>query len=344
MDVEIKCIICKAKTELVQHEIEGYMEGQNFDIYFCKSCNTSFAMPRTIDEEIYNIIYSNSDVIPGYNRYAFYAHEVLKKKKPLDFLAEKEAMYYAVKEITHSVEKKNFKILEVGSGLGYLTYALYKAGYQIKGMDISRNAVNSAQEKFGDHFICEDLYEFEKNNNSKWDMVLLTEVIEHIPDPCKFSSTLLKVLKPGGKLVMSTPNKSAFANEIWYTELPPIHLSWFSEESLKALAKEIGGTIAFFDFHQFNKKHLDFSKLKFSKLLKQGESIKPTLDNTGRILRPKSLINKGPIQMFNFYFKNMVKSILFPIIIVSPFVDKANFQRNSILCAILTKVESQKII
>lgn len=342
MDAEIKCIICNAKTELVKKDLEGYMESQNFDIYLCESCNTSFAMPRIINEELYNIIYLNSEIIPGYNRYAFYAHEILKKRKPLDFLAKKEAMYYAVKEITHSVIKKNFKILEVGSGLGYLTYALNKAGYQIKGLDISSNAVNSAKQKFGDHFICADLYEFEKENDSKWDMVILTEVIEHIPDPCKFSSTLLKVLKPGGKLVMSTPNKSAFSDEIWNSELPPIHLSWFSEESLKALAKEIGGAIAFFDFHQFNKKHLDFSKLKFSNL-KQGEKRKPTLDNTGRILNPKSLINESPLQKFNSYFKKVLKSVLFPIIIISPFVDKTNFQRNSILCAIFTKEESNKI-
>lgn len=64
-------------------------------------------------------------------------------------------MYFAIKEILARNNNKKAKILEVGSGLGYLTYAISQQGYNITGLDISHDAVKKAEKHFGKHFICQ---------------------------------------------------------------------------------------------------------------------------------------------------------------------------------------------
>src|SRR5436190_13234836 len=76
--------------------IEGYVEGQYFQLHFCKRCITTSAFPRDADQALYDSIYKNADSLPGYWRYAGYARQVLKESDPLVFLSSQEDMYWAV--------------------------------------------------------------------------------------------------------------------------------------------------------------------------------------------------------------------------------------------------------
>src|SRR5690349_11304941 len=119
MPNEILCIICHRAAQVVIRAMNGYQEGEFFDIYLCKNCNTCFAWPRTINSKIYDSIYSQASIVPGYNRYNLYAEEVVKKADPLKYLANKESAYFAIKETLEGLKNKRPAILEVGSGLGY---------------------------------------------------------------------------------------------------------------------------------------------------------------------------------------------------------------------------------
>src|SRR6185437_4117475 len=158
------CIICKKDAEIKLENFNGYREGENFDIYYCSSCNTSFVWPQKVDTQIYDSIYSQADFVPGYNRYALYAKEIKYVKNALKYLAGKEAMYFAVKKILMQNIGKSENILEVGSGLGYLTYAIRQEGYSATGLDISTDAVNKARASFGNNYICEDVYQYALKN------------------------------------------------------------------------------------------------------------------------------------------------------------------------------------
>ena len=310
---EVKCIICNKSAEIAIENFNGYKEGEGFNIYYCSYCNTSFIWPHVVDNKIYDYIYSQTDSVPGYNRYALYASEIKSKKNALDYLADKEAMYFAVKEILSQTNDKTIKILEVGSGLGYLTYAITQEGYDITGIDISNNAVKSAESKFGNHFICQDVYEYALDMAGKFDIVILTEVIEHVPDPDSFCNTLISLLKPQGKLIITTPNKSAHSQqEYWYTELPPVHLTWFSEKSFKIISEQKNLSISFFDFTSFNKNNLDITKFKYYDSYKKRNKIIPTLNNKGEVLKPKVLIADNTIGKFKTSLKFFLNGLLIP--------------------------------
>lgn len=334
MSENIPCIICKKQANIVYENMEGYMQGMNFTIYNCTTCNTSFASPHIVDEKLYDYIYSQPNITPGYNRYFHYAKEIKKQSDPLSYLSTKEGAYFAIKEILNESNKNSLRILEVGSGLGYLTYSIHQKGYNITGLDISYDAVANSQEKFGDYYICKDLFQYALENHTTFDLVILTDVIEHIPDPSTFCDALINLLKKGGKIVITTPNKSAFSiNYNWETELPPIHLTWFSEESFKILANEKNLLISFFDFTDFNKNHWDITRFKFYNKFYNIKKRLPVLNELGKVISPVSLKeNNGFIQKLKSAIKTLIKPILIRIL-----TDKSKLDGSIVLCVILEK-------
>lgn len=332
------CIICNKPAKLIIEDLDGYIKGEAFKIYYCSFCNTSFVWPHKVENKIYDYIYSQADITPGYNRYAMYAAKIKKRKEPLKYLAGKEAVYFAVQEILKQNLEKKQRVLEVGSGLGYLTYALDREGYNIIGLDISKEAVTKAEQQFGNNYVCEDVYQYAIDNEGKFDFVILTEVIEHVQDPVGFSDILIKLLKADGKLIISTPNKSAYPqNEYWNTELPPVHLTWFSEESFKIFSQQKGLSVSFFDFTDFNKNHLDYTKFKYYEFYNERHKKTPTLNSKGEVLMSKNLMTQNNFRKSVNYLRNFCKSIMERLIILSPLMNKKHLNRNCYLCVVLQK-------
>jgi SAM-dependent methyltransferase len=182
---------------------------------------------------------------------------------------ESESTYWAVGVALEkiSLNNKSLKILEIGSGLGYLTYALKKSGYDILGLDISEKAVSEAINMFGDHYVCEDIFNYSKTHSNIYDIVILTEVIEHIENPLVFINEILKLIKPGGSIILTTPNKSLFPSTVhWKTELPPVHYWWLSEDSILNICLKLNSTCSFINFKEYyNNNYKSFNILKYKK-------------------------------------------------------------------------------
>ncbi len=255
----LKCELCGANAHLKYKEHPGFKIDNSFSIYHCESCNTAFSVPRIFDsEELYNNIYKNQHIIPGYSRYWKYAESITLKRKPFNYLTSAEANYWGIGQALKQLKskEKKHKIIEIGSGLGYLTYALKREGFNIKGLDISKHAVEQATKRFGDYYICDNLFDFAKKRTKNFDIVIMTEVIEHVNEPLKFTQTLLSLLNKNGKLLITTPNKSFYPREvIWATENPPVHCWWFSEDSIKFISKMTKTKVSFIDFEDYYKKH-----------------------------------------------------------------------------------------
>lgn len=232
------CLICNnTDVSLIKKKYPGYIEGSYFDIYHCKKCNTNFIQTDNIDKSIYDKIYSNQNVL-GYDRYLEYAKEVKLHRNPLKFLASIEAPYYAVYNYLKSSTPKN--ILEIGCGYGYLTYALNVGGLNAKGIDLSAEAINYAKINFGDYYFHADFDSFYEYHKEKYDLIIATEVIEHLKSPLEFVSNCLSLLKPDGKILLTTPNKDfSKSNSIWQTDLPPVHIAWLSFKSFQFIATQL---------------------------------------------------------------------------------------------------------
>jgi SAM-dependent methyltransferase len=253
----MNCLLCGKATQLSAEKLPGYIEPDTFSIYYCPSCNTSFSHPSVETNRIYDLIYKNAEKIPGYDRYVRYKNSVKTCKSPLIYLSESEEAYWGIKNTLSksTSSKESLDIIEVGSGLGYLTYALIHDGYRTTGLDISQRAVDGATNTFGEHYICADVFEYSVKHKEAYDVVILTEVIEHVDEPVEFLKSLMLMLKKGGQIILTTPNKTIYPEHIiWQTDSPPVHLWWFSESSMKYIASRINADVRFVDYTGYYRK------------------------------------------------------------------------------------------
>ena len=229
------CYACSENLE-INGEMLGYIEGTKFKILECKSCGASFADPHTSNQLTYEYIYKNKDTTPGYSRYFDFSQKIKHTVSPLKYLASSETMYNGLKILIDDIKINNIsKALDVGCGYGYLTYALNKYGLQTKGIDISKEAISNAISNYGNYFINGDFFKID-NINDKFDLICMLEIIEHVDDPKKYIDKAWSLLNPGGVLYISTPNKNFYKKKlIWESDIPEVHISLFTESSIKKM-------------------------------------------------------------------------------------------------------------
>jgi SAM-dependent methyltransferase len=236
------CVACGEQVTDGGTVVRGYRDGSSFLVRACAGCGTSFADAAGTDlGALYKAIYEHAERLPGYSRYAAYAAGAQVARDPLAYLAEREASYRAIARVLETLPASGRRVLEVGSGLGYLTYALRKRGYDAVGLDLSSSAVAGAVERFGPWFECTTLEERARRSAERFDVIVMTELIEHVTDPLAVLRDARALLAPGGRIVVTTPNRSAYPDAaVWRTEHPPVHLVWFSRAGLERLATRAG--------------------------------------------------------------------------------------------------------
>ena len=133
------------------------------------------------------------------------------------------------------------KVLEVGCGPGMLLSGLRRRGFEVLGQDYSSEAAKIAAEIFGIEVRVAPLSDL-----TKWpcDAIVLRHVIEHSPNACEDLSYAASMLKPGGLMIVITPNLDSLAARLlastWEWFIPPAHLFYFSPRSLSQLSNRLG--------------------------------------------------------------------------------------------------------
>jgi len=126
---------------------------------------------------------------------------------------QKKRLSFDLDHLQHHVPIGS-KILEIGSIPLILTTAMNQLGYKIQGVDISperfQTAINVNKLDVLKHDIETEILNFESNN---FDVVIFNEIFEHLRiNPIHTMNEMLRVLKPGGILMLSTPNFMSLRN------------------------------------------------------------------------------------------------------------------------------------
>jgi ubiquinone/menaquinone biosynthesis C-methylase UbiE len=125
---------------------------------------------------------------------------------------------------------KGKRVLDIACGEGYGAAALQKAGAShVIGVDISEAACLHAHSKYGIDARPGTAEQIPLAEGSV-DVVVSFETIEHVPNPGRFLDECVRVLAPGGMLIVSTPNKSVYGRR----GQNPFHCSEMSVEEFKA--------------------------------------------------------------------------------------------------------------
>ncbi|MGO9639762.1 MAG: class I SAM-dependent methyltransferase [Candidatus Acidiferrales bacterium] len=122
------------------------------------------------------------------------------------------------------------RVLDIACGEGYGAAALQKAGAgHVIGVDISEAVCLHAREKYGIDARTGDAERIPLDEGSV-DVVVSFETIEHVPNPGRFLDECVRVLAPGGKLIISTPNKDIYGRAVQN----PYHCSEMTGEEFRS--------------------------------------------------------------------------------------------------------------
>jgi len=135
------------------------------------------------------------------------------------------------------------KVFDVGCGYGVFLNRMKQAGWTVDGVDFDAPAIQNANKSFGLTLRVGDLAG-QKLPSDQYDAVTLSHVVEHVPDPIGLLRESGRVLKPGGRLVVVTPNIESHGHSIfraaWFGLDPPRHLHLFNLRTLRQCAERAG--------------------------------------------------------------------------------------------------------
>lgn len=159
--------------------------------------------------------------------------------------------------------RKEYKILEIGSGTCRLLSYLLKQGYDIEGVDVSSKNLARGRELYGKLPVTEVDSEKLPFADNSFDLVLGFDVFEHIKDSDGHLNEVTRVLKEGGCYLLQTPNKytnTIFETIRWksFTAWREIHCSLHSYNEIKKRFSRHGYEVTFFDIPIIN----EFFKMK----------------------------------------------------------------------------------
>ena len=143
--------------------------------------------------------------------------------------------------IFSNLNKNHQIILDVGCGGGWVAKHALRKGKTVISMDVSTNNPIKVKKLFPskNHFaLVADVYFLPIKNNSI-DFIVASEIMEHVINPQKFVEILYSKLKPGGKLIITTPyNEKLEYNLCVHCNRPTprhAHLHSFNENNIKNL-------------------------------------------------------------------------------------------------------------
>jgi SAM-dependent methyltransferase len=199
--------------------VEVFSEGET-DFRMCPICGIVFRKefpgPAQL-EEIYREAYSEANIRGGET-----------DQESGTFAAEAYARY-----LSGRMARQGQRVLDIGAGTGELVALLRGAGLDAAGVEYSKAARDFCAQSRG-ILLAEDLTRFAAES---FDLIIMIEVIEHVTDLRGTLSGARSLLKPGGSLFVTTPNRKSIRALIekghWREARKKYHLFLFERSSLE---------------------------------------------------------------------------------------------------------------
>jgi SAM-dependent methyltransferase len=138
--------------------------------------------------------------------------------------------------------EKRGRLLDVGCGRGALLATMQSFGWRAEGIDLDPIVVAAARSK-GLEVRAGSLLE-QKLPDASFDAVVMGHRIEQVQHPLALLQEARRILKPGSRLVIATPNAACLGHRIlreeWQFLDPPRHLQVFTPRALKRLVVAAG--------------------------------------------------------------------------------------------------------
>jgi SAM-dependent methyltransferase len=221
----VACLACGVDQSTLRYDLSPYRVVQ------CATCALSYLSPR-LNEAAMLRLYANEDYFEnGDLGYAGY-------------LQQEQSLRYSFSRLFKQLHRRGLdggSLLEVGCGYGFLLDEAKPYFDERVGIDLS-GAVARAAER-ADRVYQGDLDVLPSDD--RFDCIILVSVIEHVHNPVDYLRTLRARLRPGGKVVVATPNVDSIFRRLLGARWPgfqviPEHVGFYNGRTLSTLMRKAG--------------------------------------------------------------------------------------------------------
>lgn len=212
--------ICVCKETRYKYVVKNQATAYGIiTLVFCKNCG----LIRDIEEHDYDYYYTEKAHIYYPKNKTNFREIVISKKKYLDFL--------------NLFIKNKGTVLEIGSYDGSFLMALREKGWIAMGIEINPAMAEHAI-SMGLNIINAPFNKVSLTDNF-FDLIVVSHVLEHMPDLEESLRHIYRLLKPEGYLFIAVPNYNAHLNPLfggykWSSFIPGQHIWYFTKKTLKS--------------------------------------------------------------------------------------------------------------
>ena len=264
--------------------IPVFLREDNTLVVHCQECHLEFVNPLpTIEtmQENYQREMTGNETGTG-----IHSNYILERQKRFKSFSK---LHNSRLSLIERLYPKKGNLLDIGCGAGFFLNSAKERGWNCYGMEILFEYVKFAQENFAlENIHLESLDESITFEPNTFDVITLWDLIEHLRNPIESLKNIYQIMKPGGLLVMWTPNvkNSIFLKEKWIGYRILQHFYFFSEESLTNLLEKVGFKIISVNTNKAKKGLLELKGFKpFDKSEKPNNHIKKFLRSARRDIK-----------------------------------------------------------
>lgn len=201
----------------------------------CRHCSLMYANPREHDVDCVEIAqYDPEHVLEA----------IMTRSK---WRVDKEALqvrdYEKTRRYLATLFPERGRLVEIGSGLGYLLDFFRKDGWSTIGIEPNEGLCRYARQMLGVDARAGTLEEAQLDAGSA-DVVTMIHVIEHVPDPASVFREVFRVLRPGGCFVVETPRYDTLMFRLLGKRERSLscngHIYFFTSDTLRRMATDAG--------------------------------------------------------------------------------------------------------
>jgi SAM-dependent methyltransferase len=233
-DAEEVARACPACNRTCGHVLRFRRNG--CDILQCKACGLGRAEASNFDPATYyNADYFSGGHTDGYTDYRG-AEPVLRREfaRTVDFIRRHCA---------------GGKLLELGCAYGFFLQEA-RQYFEVAGIELAADAAEHCR-LAGLNVLQGIADEANLSRIGRVDVIVLLDVIEHLPDPRETLALCVRHLNPGGIIVMTTGDFASLfarlAGRNWRLMTPPQHLWYFTPDSMRRLSAVLGLSVVSLD-------------------------------------------------------------------------------------------------
>jgi len=231
------CLLCGAVAHLTISRLMDTRFGipGSYNVTRCSRCGLEQIHPPPTQKEL-------KDLYESYYNFGGREKKLYGRVRKWFFSSGAHRLWAAIDgDICFYTRTGSGRLLDLGCNEGRGLRIYSDNGYEVEGLELNEEAAAVARE--GGFAVHSDLLE-SFHPSALFDIVVLSNVLEHSLDPKRMLSDVRRVLRPGGEVWISCTNSRSWLRSLfgryWINWHAPFHIVHFSPKTIQRLLRDTG--------------------------------------------------------------------------------------------------------